>query len=85
MENTQIFKRYLNPNKLQEIEEGKEGKEAFFNLIETIPRNLTEEAFNEEVADLIIEYTHMIMLKSTKDVYIYNYTTHRWESKGEMG
>ena len=42
MENTQIFKRYLNPNKLQEIEEGKEGKEAFFNLIETIPRNLTE-------------------------------------------
>ena len=45
MENTQIFKRYLNPNKLQEIEEGKEGKEAFFNLIETIPRNLTEEAF----------------------------------------
>lgn len=84
MENTQIFKRYLNPNKLQEIEEGKEGKEAFFNLIETIPRNLTEEAFNEAVADLIIEYTHMVMLKSTKGVYIYNYTTHRWESKGEI-
>ncbi|MEY8445632.1 hypothetical protein AALA44_05485 [Enterococcus ratti] len=68
MENTQIFKRYLNPNKLQVIEGGKEGKEAF----------------NEEVADLIIEYTHMIMLKSTKGVYIYNYTTHRWESKGEI-
>ena len=84
MENTQIFKRYLNPNKLQEIEEGKEGKEAFFNLIETIPRNLTEEAFNEKVADLIIEYTNIIMLKSTNSIHMYNYITHRWESKGEI-
>ncbi|MFJ5477207.1 hypothetical protein ACIL82_09965 [Enterococcus faecium] len=45
---------------------------------------MTEEAFNEQVADLIIEYTHMVMLKSTNGVYIYNYTTHRWESKGEI-
>ena len=55
MDNTQIFKNYLNPTKLRSVEEV---KKAFFMLIEAIPKNLTEEAFNEQVADLIIEYTH---------------------------